>query len=208
MQPRQTKFNEEITFNSRHLHNLLDAGYQNTNKAKQIGLENGYMLDEELSNRNHRVFRDKHDNSILVYTGSRTAGDFLITDPLLAVGLGRLTPRFNQSVELVDKVKKKYKNNKIVALGHSLGGSLAEYVNNQRPNDINKVISVNKGTGILFNRLRPNHVDIRTKTDPVSFLSNLQGGGRKFEIPDSFLIRPVRSHGYYNLKKFDKKLRF
>lgn len=55
------------TLNSRHLHNLLDASYERTDKAKQIGANNGYLLDEELSNRKHRVYVDKHDNAVIAF---------------------------------------------------------------------------------------------------------------------------------------------
>lgn len=197
----------EPTLNSRHLHSLLEASYVGTNEAKEIAKDNGYLLDEELSNRKHRVYRDKHDNSIIAFTGTRTLGD-AITDAALAVGLADLTYRFSESTKLAEKVKEKYRHSPILAIGHSLGGSLAEHVN--KTGLVDKVITVNKGTGIfgIHKELKPNHTDIRTETDPVSILSTTQTGGKRFTIPDSFVVRPLRSHGVYNLKKFDKNQRF
>lgn len=207
MESRNSTFNSTPTLNSRHLHSLLEASYAGTNEAKKIGLENGYQVDEELSNRKHRVFTDKHDNAIIAFTGTRTYGDIL-TDVALGVGLADLTYRFADSTRLVDKVKSKYRHSPILAVGHSLGGSLAEHVN--KTGKIDKVISVNKGTGLfgIGKRLKDNHTDIRTATDLVSTLSNTQSGGRRFTIPDSYVVRPLRAHNSYNLKKFDKNQRF
>lgn len=207
MQPRQSTFNSTPTLNSRHLHSLLEASYAGTNDAKRIGLENGYQLDEELSNRKHRVFTDKHDNAIIAFTGTRTAGDF-VTDLALGVGLADLTYRFADSTRLVDKVKNKYRHSPILAVGHSLGGALAEHVN--KTGKIDKVISVNKGTGVfgIGKKLKDNHTDIRTATDWISGLGTLQYGGKRFTIPDSYVVRPLRAHNSYNLKKFDKNMRF
>ena len=207
MESKQSTFNSTPTLNSRHLHSLLEASYAGTNDAKKIGLENGYLLDEELSNRKHRVFTDKHNNAIIAFTGTRTFGD-VITDVALGTGLGDLTYRFADSTRLVDKVKNKYRHSPILAVGHSLGGSLAEHVN--KTGKIDKVISVNKGTGLfgIGKRLQDNHTDIRTATDLVSTLSTTQSGGRRFTIPDSYVVRPLRAHNSYNLKKFDKNQRF
>lgn len=195
------------TINSRHLHNLLEASYAGTNDAREIGRQNGYELDEELSNRKHRIFTDKHDNAIIAFTGTRTYGD-VITDVALGLGLADLTYRFNDSLKLAEKVKEKYHHNPILAIGHSLGGSLAEHVN--KTGHIDKVITVNKGTGLfgIGKKLQDNHTDIRSATDLVSTLSTTQSGGRRFTVPDSYVIRPLRAHGSYNLKKFDTKVRF
>ena len=198
---------QEPTLNSRHLHNLLEASYAGTNDAKRIGLENGYALDEELSNRKHRVYTDKHDNAIIAFTGTRTFGD-AITDTALAFGLADATYRFHESTKLTEKVRQKYRHSPILAIGHSLGGSLAEHVN--KTGHVAKVITVNKGTGLfgIGKHLKDNQTDIRSHTDFVSILSNTQSGGKRFAVPNSFVIRPLRSHGMYNLKKFGKKQRF
>lgn len=195
------------TLNSRHLHSLLEASYAGTDQAREIGKQNGYLMDEELSNRKHRVFVDKHDNAIIAFTGTRTYGD-VITDAALAVGLADMTYRFSDSLKLAEKVKKKYNHNPILAVGHSLGGSLAEHVN--KTGYVDKVISVNKGTGLfgIGKQLKNNHTDIRSATDFVSSLSTTQSGGRRFTIPDSYVVRPLRSHGAYNLKKFGTETRF
>lgn len=199
--------NHELTLNSRHLHNLLEASYAGTDEARAIGKENGYLLDEEFSNRKQRVFVDKHDNAIIAFTGSRTYGDIL-TDSALAVGLADLTTRFSDSTKLVEKVKKKYSHSPILAIGHSLGGSLAEHVN--KTGLIDKVITVQKGVGLfgIGKKLQSNQTDIHSNTDYVSALSNTQYGGTHINNPKSFIIDPLHAHSYKNLRKFDRNTRF
>ena len=195
------------TINSRHWHSLIDASYKGNNEAKQIGMREGYKLDEELSNRKHKVFRDKHDTTIIAFTGSRTFGD-VITDGALVVGLHGLTYRFADSTRLVDKVKEKYKHSPIMAVGHSLGARLGEYVN--ETTGVDRVVSVQKGTGLfdIGKRLKSNQTDIHSNTDWVSVLSNTQVGGKHINNPGTLIFDPLYSHSYSHLKKFGNKDRF
>ena len=195
------------TLNSRHLHSLLEASYASTDEARKIGQENGYLMDEELSNRKHRVFTDKHDNAFIAFTGSRTFGD-VITDGMLAVGLGDLTYRFSDSTKLAETVKKKYRHSPIIALGHSLGGTLAEHVN--KNNLVDKVITVQKGVGLfgIGKKLKSNQTDIHSNTDWVSVLANTQRGGKHINNPGTVIFDPLYSHSYSHLKKFGKNERF
>ena len=64
-------------------------------------------LDHSLSNAGHKLFLDKDNNRNVVCTGSRKVGDW-ITNGLLTVGLGRFTPWFRGSKDLMDKAKDKY----------------------------------------------------------------------------------------------------
>ena len=195
------------TLNSRHLHSLLEASYARTDEARKIGKENGFLMDEELSNRKHRVFTDKHDNAFIAFTGSRTYGD-VITDGMLAVGLADFTHRFSDSTKLAEKVKKKYHHSPILAIGDSLGGTLAEHVN--KTGFIDKVITTNKGVGLfgIGKKLKSNQTDIRSTTDLVSLLSNSQYGGKKYRTPGTILLDPVYAHSYNNIKKFSRDQRF
>jgi hypothetical protein len=197
----------EPTINSRHLHTLLKASYAGTNEAERLGAADGFKLDKELSNRKHRVFTDKHDDTYIAFTGSRTLGD-AITDGLLAVGLADTTYRFGDSTRLIDKVKKKHPNGKLITIGDSLGATLAEHVN--KTGKVDKVITHNKGVGILGigKHLQNNQTDLRSTTDWVSALSNTQSGGKKLTTPGTILVDPLYAHSFNNIKKFGKKTRF
>ena len=184
------------------LKDLIQASYSRNGPAKAIGKKYGYVLDEDLSNAEQKVFLDKQKNPKIVFTGSRKGAD-VITDVALGFGLAGLTPRFQNSSKLVDKVKQKYKNNPITALGDSLGGSLAESVGGK----VDKVITTSKGVGLfgIGKRIRPNQTDIRASNDVISILRNTQSGGKKVTITGTRgIINPAKSHDYRNLEKINK----
>lgn len=195
------------SINTRHLHSLLEASYKNNEDAGLIGRQNGFLLDEELSNRKHKVFRDKHDSTIIAFTGTRTLGDW-VTDGALAVGLADATYRFADSTRLVHKVKEKYNKSPLLVVGHSLGGTLAEHVN--KTGLVDKAITINKGVGLfgIGKRLQPNQIDIHSNTDFVSLLSNSQSGSKHLNNPGTIIFDPLYSHSYSHLKKFGKDQRF
>ena len=104
---------------------------------------------------------------------------------------------------MVDKVKQKYKNKPITAIGDSLGGSLAESVGGK----VDKVITTSKGVGLfgIGKRIRPNQTDIRASNDVISILRNTQSGGKKVTISGTKgIINPAKSHDYRNLDKINK----
>lgn len=193
--------------NVRHLHSLLEASYLNNDEAKEIATDNGYLLDEELSNDNAKVFRDKHDSSLIAFRGTQTFDDVL-TDALLFTGLTGLSSRFKESDELVERVRDKYKS-PIITLGHSLGGRLAESTN-ENTGLVDKVITVNKGTGIFdsFKTIKDNQTDIHSNTDIVSVLANTQKGGKHINNPGTFVLDPLYSHKTNHLRKFNRTERF
>jgi hypothetical protein len=193
--------------NVRHLHNLIDSSYMDNKGAKEKGLATGYLLDDELSNQNHKVFRDKHDTTIIAFTGTHNIGD-VGTDALLAFGLHNYSTRFKESEQLVTRVRDKYGANPVLALGHSLGGRLAEHVNDK--NLVDKSITFNKGAGLgdIYKHIKPNQTDIHSNTDYVSFLSNTQRGGKHINNPGTIILDPLYSHGTNHLKKFSKGERF
>lgn len=152
------------------LYDLLNASYKRNKQAEQIGSRHGIQLDHNLSNSEHKVFVDPNTNNTnVVFTGTRKFGD-LLTDGAVAMGLGSYTKRFKDSDKLIKDVKNKYPNTQITASGHSLGGTLSEHVK------ADKKFTYNKGVGIgdIGKKINKNQIDIRTKNDPVSFLTKTQ----------------------------------
>jgi hypothetical protein len=64
---------------STELKDLIQASYSRNTPAKEIGKKYGYVLDEDLSNAEQKVFLDKNKNPKIVFTGSRKGMD-AITD--------------------------------------------------------------------------------------------------------------------------------
>jgi hypothetical protein len=187
---------------STELKDLIQASYSRNTPAKEIGKKYGYVLDEDLSNAEQKVFLDKNKNPKIVFTGSRKGMD-VITDLAVLGGVAGLTPRFQNSSKLVDKVKQKYKNRPITAIGDSLGGTLAESVGGK----VDKVITTSKGVGLfgIGKKIRSNQTDIRASNDVISLLRNTQSGGKKVVIKGTKgIINPFASHDFRNLDKINK----
>jgi hypothetical protein len=187
---------------STELKDLIQASYIRNTPAREIGKKYGYVLDDDLSNAEQKVFLDKNKNPKIVFTGSRKGMDAL-TDLAIFGGVAGLTPRFQNSSKLVDKVKQKYKNRPITAIGDSLGGTLAESVGGK----VDKVITTSKGVGLfgIGKKIRSNQTDIRASNDVVSVLRNTQSGGKKITIKGTKgIINPFASHDYRNLDKINK----
>jgi hypothetical protein len=195
------KKKKEVKISTQKLNGLLKGSYQNNKDAAKIADQNGFKLDHELSNRQHKVYIDGRGNPTVAYTGTRTLGD-IVTDGALAIGLGRFTNRFSESKNLMNSVKDKYKNRFVTTTGDSLGGSLAEHSGGD------KVITHNKGVGIdgLLKKIPNKQIDIRAGGDVVSALSTTQSGGKRITIPKTNYLNPLQSHDYNNLYKIDRKL--
>ena len=186
-----------MDLNKKFLHDLLDSSYKRNYEANIIGNVHGLKLDHDLSNSENKVFVDHENNSHVVFTGSKKPDD-IITNASLLLGLENYHPRFINSKKLIDKVKSKY-NNKINAYGDSLSGRLAEHVSDK----VNKVITNNKAVGKndIFKKINSNQIDIRTGSDPVSFLgAYTQTGGKKKVIKNTNYLNPFKSHSYKNIK--------
>jgi hypothetical protein len=179
---------------------LIESGYSRSCDAEALAKPYGLKLDKSLSNANHKVFYDKERNPTVVFRGSKNENDAM-TDGLLAIGLENYSTRFRESKQLVEKVNKKYNNKPVTSIGHSLGGSLAEYAG------ADKVVTVNKGVGIggIGKNISNKQTDIRTDSDLVSILSKTQNGGKSIVIKTKE-INPLREHSHKNLDLLKNKI--
>ena len=197
----EKNFNENKGIRTNKVQDLIQASYQRNGLAEQIGNKYGLKLDSSLSNAEQKVFIDKNNNPTIAYTGSRKIKD-IFTDGLLALGLEKYSTRFRDAKRTMDAVKRKYGNKPVTTLGHSLGGSLAEYAKGD------KVITVDKGVGIgtIGKKINKNQTDIRASNDLVSVLSNTQRGGRKIVLKDKANLNPLSAHNYRQLSKLNNKI--
>ncbi len=181
---------------SDNVKNIIEASYKTNRAIEGDHKTNGYTLDHSLSNREHKVFKDRQGNPYVAFTGTRKASDWL-TDGALAVGLGGFTHRFQDSKHLIDEVKSKYKNKPVTTIGHSLGGTLAEHAGGD------KVITLDKGVGLfgIGKHIGSNQTDIRTQTDPVSLLSRFQTGDHKIDIKNTTYLDPFKAHDFRHISK-------
>lgn len=172
----------------------LKASYSTNGEARDILQKNNAKLDDKLSNREAKVYLDEKGNPNIAVRGSTTIKDWLISDPLLALGLSRFDPRKQRTDKLIEDVKKKYgKEPNLV--GHSLGGALINNANTK-----GKITTYNKGAGIdeIFKTRKSNQTDVRTSGDLVSALSANQKGGKQITISQPNIFK---AHNLKQLKK-------
>ena len=82
---------------------ILEASYSKNKKAKQLLAGQNFTLDNRLSSKEAKVFIDQNGKPNIAVRGSKSVKDFLISDPLLALGLGNLDPRQKSTNKLIKK---------------------------------------------------------------------------------------------------------
>lgn len=176
---------------------LIAASYQGTNEGAATGAAAGYTFDPEFSNRRQKVFTDAYGNPIVDFTGSRVAGDWLFADLPMALGLEQHTKRFKDSQKIVNDVRNKYGDRPVTAIGHSLGGSLAEH------SGADRVIAVDKGVGLngIGKQLGEHNTSIRASSDLVSGLQVTQRGGNKINLSQTHFMDPLNAHDFQHVQR-------
>jgi hypothetical protein len=176
---------------------ILDASYQNKKDASKTLAKHGYTLDKKLSTNESKVFIDPYGKPNIAFRGSTNAKDFLFSDPLLAVGLGKYDPRLKQSQKLVQKVESKY-NAPTDVFGHSLAGFLSE-----KSGAGGNVYTYNKAVGItdIGKSIPKNQTDIRSRNDIVSGLALTQkyDNGSLKTLKTPIFQSPIEAHKLKNL---------
>jgi hypothetical protein len=124
---------------------LLDASYEAP--QKQVG---EYKLDERFSTADTRVYHHKDQAPTIVHRGTVRASDWK-DNALVAIGLGHLGSRHKKARLITQQVEKAY-GRTANAIGHSLGGRLAE-----TSGAGGQITTYNKAAGLgdLFKKQRP-----------------------------------------------------
>jgi hypothetical protein len=181
------------------LHDLIEASYKSQKDAREQLGRFGYTYDPSLSRMDTKVFLNEQGEPIILHRGSVRVSDWMPTNIALAGGLEQYTPRFKHATDITQKVKEKYKDKEITSIGHSLGGSLAEKTG------ADKVITYNKPITPfdIGKHLSLKQFDIRSKYDPVSFLTDFQFGKYKKQVAEN-IINPLKAHTLDALPKYLK----
>ena len=155
----------------------------------QEGLNNtGYMLDEQLSDREHKVFYNPASKKVVVsYRGTdmrdpKRIWKDLKSDFNIMLGREKKDKRFQEANQQFHKVADKYKKQgyTVDTTGHSLGGALATHVNRSNPNQVKENLSFSRGAGFAEPfRIRPSNTwDYSHKRDIVSLGARLSKDAR------------------------------
>ena len=171
---------------------LADASY------KPLPSINGWTRDDELSNQNYTTYT-KDGRAKVSYRGSdfsnpKTRWEDLGADLLLTIGLADSASRFKNAKKVADRAVKKYGENNVSLVGHSLGGSQSAWVSRK---------TGLKGTGFntgwspvdaLRKRTYTNFKNVIVEGDPVSYF------GRKLGRTTNVSVKPKikNLHSIYN----------
>ena len=156
-------------------------------KSKKYGSR--WQLDPMLSHTETKVFKNPYSRQAVIAFRGTSLGDKrraikdVASDLAIATGFESRDKRFRQSLRQFDRYSKSLKNEgyeTIDLTGHSLGGSIASYVNKNRQGKVGRTVTFNKGSGIIEPlRSRPkNQVDISKTGDLISLGTRLQMRGK------------------------------
>ena len=167
---------------------LLKASYKKNNKDV-----NNFEIDNDLSTKKVKVFKDKDTNQVVVsHRGTSDLKD-VITDVKMLFGNYKNDPRYKESKKVQQLAQDKYGKENITTVGHSLGAKLAEDLGR----DTKEIITFNKPTLpidlIKGKKINENQFDIKTKLDPISLLKPFQKSNRDIVI-QSQSINPLQEH--------------
>ena len=104
------------------------------------------------------------------------------SDLAIATGTGKSIPCFRKADNHFRQVQAKYGTfgYNFTTTGHSLGGQVSKYVNDQNKGKVHKNIAFSRGSS-LFDAFRPkqqNTYDVSHKNDWISLGARLQGGNQ------------------------------
>lgn len=145
------------------LHDSLKASYQSPQKQNDALSKYGYKRDKGLSNDNQQVwFNPEKKKMLFTIAGTHNLKDWG-TDAYLAVGKLKDTNRYKEADSTLKRAQEKYSGSKTTIAGHSLGGTIAQYLHNRA----DKTLSLDAGYTI-GQKTRGEHY--RAAGDVVSLL--------------------------------------
>jgi len=187
---------------SLNLHDVLNNSYSSRDKQKGAFKNQGYVFDSDLSDVNQQVYYNPREKKLLYSVKGTNPFSLkdLGTDAYLAVGKLKDTNRYKEAENKLKLAKTRYHPTETVVAGHSLGGSISQYIAGK--ND--KVYTLNKGATI-GQKTRSNENAFRTSGDYVSLLNANSTRMKTLKNPNIITkIRPVDAllaHNVSNIKK-------
>jgi len=165
---------------------LAQTAYKPLEEAPQQLRGTGYNLDPGFSGDDTQVMVNPDTKEVVLsYRGTqlnskKNRWKDIGSDLAIATGMEKFNPRFRKADKHFRQVQAKYGTfgYKFTTTGHSLGGQVSKYVNDQNKGKVHKNIAFSRGSS-LFDAFRPkqqNTVDVSHKNDWISLGARLQGG--------------------------------
>jgi tetratricopeptide (TPR) repeat protein len=128
------------------LYDTLKNSYNKNHKENM----NGYKLDKELSNHNQQVYYNpEHKKLVVSVAGTHNLRDWG-TDFYLGIGKLKDTNRYKEAKSIYDKAKNKYNPLQSSAIGHSLGGTIANYITSGKDKSVGLDAGYTIGQSFFF----------------------------------------------------------
>ena len=167
---------------------LAQTAYKPLDKSANSLKGSGYNLDPGLSGDDTQVIVNPTTKEVVLsYRGTqlnskKNRWKDLASDLAIATGMEKFNPRFRNADKHFKQVHAKYGTfgYKFTTTGHSLGGQVSKYVNDQNKGKVHKNIAFSRGSS-LFDAFRPkqqNTYDVSHKNDWISLGARLQGGNQ------------------------------
>jgi hypothetical protein len=156
---------------------ISGAAYGTDEEKRRVAEEHGLQLVRSQGEKS--VFVDEARKEVIVsHRGTAKAKD-ITADLALAFGMEYAHPRFIRAMRQEKELERQYPGYDFVVTGHSLGGSLAQFVGGSKR--VKKVVTFNKGSGLYepMSKRRGKQTDYMNRYDPVSFTAQFQRGGKK-----------------------------
>ena len=169
-------------------------------KGSSLKMEKaGFVPDSALSDHRHQVWYNAKDQKVLVnVAGTHTKHD-LLTDVKLGLGGFQAlstTKRAKDAKKALEAAREKYKPNKVVLAGHSLGGSIVQTIAN--PNT-DTILALDSGFSPFDRQARkgkqPGSKILRAKGDVISMF------GRGQQTIQKKHRNPFNAHQLKRIKK-------
>ena len=169
---------------------------KNLNKIKP---PEGWVLDKEKSGKKIKVFLNPEEKKVITsFRGTNDKHDVATDLTAVVSGNKKNNKYFKTALKKQNMLSEAYPEYDKIITGHSLGGSVAEYVNKKAKEKPNEVFTYSKGIGLqdYFKKRDDNQVDSRAKGDPISLGALTQKGGKYIEGSSKGQFNP---HSIQNL---------
>lgn len=148
---------------------LASAAYHGHNEV------DGWQRDIELSNVDRSVYH-KNGKAKVAYSGTRIGGKNkwrdLGTDILIGIGAQDASSRFKNSTKTANLAIAKYGKENVSLTGHSLGGSLSQYVSRKTGLKATGFSAAMSPIDLARKRTYSNFHSVSTSADPISLITH------------------------------------
>ena len=181
-----------------NLYDAIKASYGSKEHENNI-INNGYIKDNSLSNHNQSVYYHPKKQKLLAgVAGTHFTHNLndVGVDVMHAIGVIKSTNRFKEAEDVLKKSKEKYNPRKTDIVGHSIGGTITNYLGDSkdRKHTLDAGYTIGQPT-------RPDENNYRTAYDPVSLLAS---GAKHIKTlrnnHDGLFNKIVHAHDVDNIK--------